>query len=117
MKDIGSNFGGDIGKISETNFDRNSVAPSGGQIQNVPHKEIKNLDNAHSALVGRSMVKKMEKTPHFDGEIVAKVKKDLAELQTNYAKNKKAVAVEDIALAKGVPYDKALKMGEEFRKA
>ena len=117
MKNIDSNFGGDVGKIKGVNFERSESVPINGQIYSAPQKEISNLDNAHSAVVGRSMVKKMTKTPHFDGELVSRVKEDLAELDANYATNKKAVALEDAALAKGVSYEKALKMGEEFRKA
>lgn len=115
MKDISSNFGGDVGKINGANFDRSSSVSSNEQIYSAPHKEIDNLDNAHSALVGRSMVHKYSAAPKFDGKIVENVKKDLAALDANYAKNKKSVAIEDLALEKGIPYEQAMKMGEEFR--
>ena len=59
MKNIDSNFGGDVGKIKGVNFERSESVPINGQIYSAPQKEISNLDNAHSALVGRSMVKKM----------------------------------------------------------
>ena len=100
MTDISSSFGGDVGKIKGTDFDRNVPVSSGEQQYCAPHKEIDNLDNAHSALVGRSMVKKFSGAPKFDGKIVESVKKDLAALDANYAKNKKSVAIEDLALQK-----------------
>ncbi|MCR4880754.1 MAG: hypothetical protein K6A44_02225 [bacterium] len=118
MTDINSSsFGGDVGKIKGTDFDRNASVSSGEQVYSAPHKEIDNLDNAHAALVGRSMVKKYSGTPKFDGKLVASVKEDLAALDANYEKNKKSVAIEDLALQRGIPYEQAMKMGEEFRKA
>ena len=117
MTDINSNFGGDVNKVQRMDYDRNPSVSSNEQEYSVPHKEINNLDNAHSALVGRSMVKKYSAAPKFDGKIVEKVKKDIAALDANYAKNKKSVAIEDLALQKGIPYDQAMKMGEEFRNA
>ena len=116
MTDINSNFGGDVSKTNGINVDRTSPLPSYEPVSSAAAgKEISNLDHAHSALVGRSMVKPYTPTPNFDGEIVKAVKKDLADLDANYAKNKKSVALEDLALEKGIPYDKAMKMGEEFR--
>ena len=117
MTDINSNFGGDVSKIKGLDFERSASVSSNEEVYSAPHKEIENLDNAHSALVGRSMVKKYTKTPAFDGRVVASVKSDLAALDADYAKNKKSVAIEDLALQKGIPYEQAMKMGEEFRNA
>lgn len=117
MKNIDGNFDGDINKIRGVNFDGSMpVSENGEQVYSAPRKEIDNLNNAHSALVGRSMVKKVQTAPKFDAKIVEAVKGDLAELDANYALNKKSVALEDMALEKGVPYDKAMKIGEILRK-
>ena len=116
MKEIDGNFGGDVNKIRGVNFEGGMPVNENAQIYSAPHKTIDNLNDAHSALVGRSMVKRVQKAPKFDARIVAAVKGDLAELDANYATNKKSVHLEDIALERGVPYDKAMKIGEEFRK-
>ena len=118
MKDIDGNFGGDISKIRGINFDGNApISEKGELISSASHKEIDNLNNAQSALVGRSMVKKLQRTePKFDGRLVDAVKGDLAALDENYAVNKKSVLLEDAAIKRGVPYEKALKMGEILRK-
>ena len=116
MKEIDSNFGGDVKKIRSVNFEGAMPASESEQVYSAPHKTIDNLNDAHSALVGRSMVKRIERTPKFDAKIVEAVKGDLAELDANYATNKKSVLLEDVALAKDVPYERAMKIGEEFRK-
>lgn len=116
MTDINNNFGGDVGKIHGVDFERTAPLSGDAQIYSAPEKQIDDLDKAHSALVGRSMVKKMKKAPAFNGELAARIKGDLAALDANYAKNKKAVHLTDIALEKGVPYEKALEIGEEFTK-
>ena len=115
MKNIDNNFGGDISKIHGINFERSSSVSGSEPTYSAPEKEIDDLDKAHSALIGRSMVKKYSAAPKFDGKIVASVKSDLAELNANYAKNRKSVAIEDLALSKGISYEQAMKMGEEFR--
>ena len=115
MKNIDNNFGGEISKIHGVSFERNTSVSGSEPVYSAPEKEIDDLGKAHSALVGRSMVKKFSAAPKFDGKIVANVKSDLAALNANYAKNKKSVAIEDLALSKGIPYEQAMKMGEEFR--
>ena len=117
MKEIDGNYGGDIQKLRGINFEGGMPVSENAQVYSAPHKEIENLNNAHSALVGRSMVKKASKAPAFDEKIVESVKNDLAELDANYGKNKKSVMLEDVALSKGIPYEQAMKIGEEFRKA
>ena len=116
MKEIDGNYGGDVNKIRGVNFEGGVPAHENAKIYSAPHKEIDNLNNAHSALVGRSMIKKVSKAPAFDAKIVESVKNDLAELDANYATNKKSVNLEDAAMDKGISYDKALKMGEILRK-
>ncbi len=116
MKEIDGNFGGDVSKVRGVNFEGGLPASESTQIYSEPHKTIDNLNDAHSALVGRSMVKRVQRTPKFDAKIVEAVKRDLAELDENYETNRKSVHLEDIALERGVPYDKAMKLGEVFRK-
>ena len=116
MKEIDGNYGADVNKIRGVNFEGSTPSSENAQIYSQPHKEIENLNNAHSALVGRSMVKKINTSPKFDAKITEAVKKDLKELDENYAVNKKSVHLEDVALDKGVPYDKAMKIGEILRK-
>ena len=116
MKEIDGKFGGDVSKVRSVNFDGSTPVSENEQVYSEPHKTIDNLNDAHSALVGRSMVKRVQKTPKFDAKIVEAVKGDLAELDANYATAKRSVHLEDVALEKGVPYDIALKMGEILRK-
>ena len=115
MTDINNNFGGDISKIHGVNFERNASVSGSEAAYSAPHKEIDDLDKAHSALVGRSMVKRYSKAQSFDGALVSRIKSDLTELDENYAVNRKSVSIEDAALSRGIPYDQALKMGETFR--
>lgn len=115
MTDINSNYGGEISKVGGVNFEKAPSFSGSEQIASGPHKEITDLDKAHSALVGRSMVKKVSKTPSFNAQTVANVKGDLAALDKDYKRIKQSVNLEDIAMDRGVSYEKALKMGEEFR--
>ena len=117
MTDINNNMGADkLGKLHNINFEgkRNNAKKAVGK--NYTEKEIKNLDNAHSALVGRSMIKKVavNDVPNFDGQLVENVKDDLAELASNTKLIQKANAVFEAALAKGYSYEKATAMAREF---
>ena len=113
MTDINKHIGAEkINQIPNLNFEggkKNIVTA-----KNYTEKEIKNLDNDPSALVGRSMVKKMRKTPNFDAKTIQNIKGDLAELNANPGLIKKANAVFEAALAKGYPYDKASAIAREF---
>jgi len=101
----------EIKKIQNLNFEGSKHAPS------VEHKyeqkEIKNLDNAHSALVGRSMIKKSP-LAGMDPELIAGVKESLA----SFKANQKIVALSDkifdAAISSGQSYDQAAKMQAEF---
>ena len=116
MTDINNNMGADkLGKLHNINFEGNKANNTADAPKNYTEKEIKNLDNAHSALVGRSMIKKVAKSaPNFDGRIVGNVKADLAELENNPMLVTKADALFEAALAKGYSYDKAAAMAREF---
>lgn len=117
MTDINQNVGADkLSKVSNLNFEGSKATPSAPK--NYTEKEIKNLDNAHSALVGRSMIKKMQKAdatqPAFNGQTVENVKADLSFLSKNPALVSKATAVFEAALAKGYDYAKATAIMQEF---
>ena len=116
MTDINNNMGADkIQHVQNLKFDGLKTA-SDVQPKNYADKEIKNLDNAHSALIGRSMVKKMKKAdvPAFNGELTKNIKADLAELNANEKSVKQANALFETAIAKGYSYDKAAAMAREF---
>ena len=103
-----------IGKpdyAQSVNFEGNSPSSQSEVRDLSTEKEIKDLDKSHSAVVGRSMVQKM---PKFDGRLSADIKNDLAELNADYATNKQAMAIADLAMQKGIPYEKALKIAEEY---
>ena len=114
MTDFNNSIGHEkINQVSGLNFEGTKATPAAPQ--NYEQKEIKNLDNAHSALVGRSMVKKMQKAaaPEFNPELVASVKESL----TSFKGNEKAVGLSDkifdAAIAKGYSYEQAAKMQAE----
>jgi len=111
MTDINNSIGADkVKQVPNMNFEgQKSISATP---QNYEQKEIKNLDNAHSALVGRSMVKKMQKTatPEFNPEVVAGVKESLASLKGNERTVAFAGKVFDVAIAKGYSYEQAAKM-------
>lgn len=115
MTDINKNVGADqIAKLHNLNFEGAKSTADVDAPKNYTDKEIKNLDNDHSALVGRSMIKKMSKGPNFDGRIVGNIKADLKEFNENPELVTKADAVFNAALAKGYSYDKATAMALEF---
>ena len=116
MTDINNNMGADkIQHVQNLKFDGLKPA-SDVQPKNYADKEIKNLDNAHSALVGRSMVKKVKKSdiPNFSGNLADNIKADLAELKANEKTVKQADALFNAAIQKGYSYDKAVVMAREF---
>ena len=116
MTDINKNLGADqIAKLHNINFEG---AKSNAEIEapkNYTDKEIKNLDNAHSALVGRSMVKKYQKSPlaGMNPELVASVKESLS----SFKGNERIIAIGDkifdAAIAKGMSYEQAAKLQAE----
>lgn len=118
MTDIHNNIGADnIKKVSSMSFEGTKISSS--VQKNYSDKEIDDLNKDHSALVGRSMIKKhqkVEKTQsvHFDGEIVKNVSADLAEFNANPALIKKANAVFEAALQKGYSYAQAAVIAREF---
>ena len=115
MTDINKNLGADqIAKLHNINFEG---AKSNAEIEapkNYTDKEIKNLDLDPSAVVGRSMIKKMSKGPNFNGRIVGNVKADLKAFEEHPELVTKADAIFNAAIAKGYPYDKATAMALEF---
>ncbi len=119
MTDINNNMGADkLKQVQNVNFKglENNVNVAG---KNYADKEIKNLDNAHSALVGRSMIKKSTKTQktadvNFNGQVAKNIKADLAELNANPELVAKAVAIGDLAMKKGYSYEQASAMAREF---
>ena len=120
MTDIHNNIGADnIKKVSSMSFEGTKISSS--VQKNYSDKEIDDLNKDHSALVGRSMIKKhqkVEKTQaqevHFDGKTVENIKSDLAELNANPALIKKANAVFEGALKKGYSYQQASAIAREF---
>ena len=110
FNNIGS---GEIKKVQNLNFEGSKHAPSVSSHHE--HKEIKNLDNAHSALVGRSMVKKYQKSPlaGMNPELVASVKESLS----SFKGNERIIAIGDkifdAAIAKGLSYEQAAKLQAE----
>ena len=120
MTDINKNIGADkINQVSSMNFEGAKINTS--TQKNYTEKEIDDLNKSHSALVGRSMIKKhqkVEKTQaqevHFDGKTVENIKSDLAELNANPALIKKANAVFEGALKKGYSYQQASAIAREF---
>ena len=101
------------GQVPKIAFEGNTETPKTETFSSSSDKVIDNLDNSHSALVGRSMVK-MSKTPKFDGKLTTDIKGDLKKFNENYDLNKKAMLLADAAIAKGMPYDKAVKVAQEF---
>ena len=113
MTDINKHIGADkINQIPNLNFEGSKKVFAAQK--NYTEKEIKNLDNDPSALVGRSMVKKMKKTPNFNAQTIQNIKGDLAELNANPKLIAQANAVFEAALKKGYTYDKATAIAREF---
>ncbi len=118
MTDINSNIGADkINQVQNLNF-----AGSGAenvQPQNYTDKEIKNLDNAHSALVGRSMVKKMQKQeqpkidPILNSPLAERVKSDLVAFKGSERIVGLSDKIFEKALENGHSYEEAAKIQQE----
>lgn len=114
MTDINNNLGTDsLNKLHSVNFDGAKFDADFEIAEKRQEKEIKNLNNAHAALVGRSMIKPKSNL-NFDKRIVGNIKADLAELESNPMLVTKADALFEAALAKGYSYDKATAMAKEF---
>lgn len=107
FNNIGS---GEIKKVQNLNFEGSKNAPS---VQhNYEQKEIKNLDNAHSALVGRSMIKKSP-LAGMNPELIAGVRESVASFKGNERIIALGDKIFDAAIAKGLSYEQAAKMQAE----
>ncbi|MCQ2958265.1 MAG: hypothetical protein MJ180_05120 [Candidatus Gastranaerophilales bacterium] len=98
-----------INQVPNLNFDGGM---QGGNlpINNASHKEVKNLDNAHSALVGRSMIHKMEKLPQVSPEVAQSIKDSLASFKGNEKAVTASDAIFNAAVAKGASYKEAAEL-------
>ncbi|MDD3593435.1 MAG: hypothetical protein PHX18_02290 [Candidatus Gastranaerophilales bacterium] len=108
-----------INKLNQTGLNFEGIQPKEAKHANQEAaKEIKNLDKAHSALVGRSMVNKTNKLA-FDGALAKSVKADLAELNANPQAVAASNAIFEAALKKGYSYEQAASMSriafEDFK--
>ncbi len=113
MTDISNNLGAEkIKQMHNLNSERSKVIAE--TPQNYTKKEINNLDNDHSVLLGRSMVKKMEKGPNLSGETAQNIKQDLAELYANPELIKQADALFEAAIRRGYSYKEAAAIAREF---
>lgn len=111
MTDL-NNIGSDkLGQIQNLNFE-GAATNDTYSVNNAPHKEIKNLDNAHAALVGRSMIKKMEKIdlPKVSPETLESIKSSVASFKGNEKAITASDAVFNAAVANGVSYEDAAKL-------
>ena len=113
-----NNIGPDkIGQTPNLNFEGGAINDT-FNANNIAHKEIKNLDQAHSALVGRSMIKRMEKTdlPKVSPETMQSIKSSIASFKGNEKAITASDAIFNAAIAKGASYEEAAKLQQAAAK-
>ena len=105
FKNIGSDK---IGQVPNLNFEGGATNDT-YSVNNAPHKEIKNLDQAHSALVGRSMIQRTD-LPNVSPETLQSIKSSIASFKGNEKTITASDAIFNAAIARGMSYEDAAKL-------